>query len=309
MDKCSRSSVTTVSEYIYEIQKIIKDLSKSSADDMFWFRGESNISYNNPLTPGSYRDLANQLNMVDLNNRFESSTVREIESQVDAEFSRRGHQYLKEISVHDSFLNRYFIMQHYGIPTRLLDWSDNALVALFFAVNSGLDKKDDGIVYILNPYELNNITVQTILGKEGCFRKIPTVVSHLKKQKLLNKNNELRISELFRRYFKMDFCTDISYFPLAIMPPPLEKRMLVQSGCFTIFGNEITGLAMNEKNNYFLQKIPIDSKSKFAILKELDQLGINENSVFSDLDGLGKYLKRKYSNRYKGNMDILWEGI
>ena len=47
------------------------------------------------------------------------------------------------------------LMQHYGLPTRLLDWSESPLVALYFALSSDEDAKTDAAVWVLNPMELN----------------------------------------------------------------------------------------------------------------------------------------------------------
>jgi hypothetical protein len=49
----------------------------------------------------------------------------------------------------------YFLMQQHGVPTRILDWSDGALIALHFAVNhKPFVPKSDSIVYVLDPYWL-----------------------------------------------------------------------------------------------------------------------------------------------------------
>lgn len=47
------------------------------------------------------------------------------------------------------------LMQHYGLPTRLLDWSESPLVALYFALSSDKDAKTDAAVWVLNPMKLN----------------------------------------------------------------------------------------------------------------------------------------------------------
>ena len=47
------------------------------------------------------------------------------------------------------------LMQHYGLPTRLLDWSESPLVALYFALSSDEDAKTDAAVWVLNPMKLN----------------------------------------------------------------------------------------------------------------------------------------------------------
>lgn len=309
----SGNIITTVAEYVTEVQKLNMELSTKSNQNLFWFRGESNNGFANPLVPGSYRILANSYQSEKSGLRCYSETVHKLEKNIDADFFRKGHQYLKELNVESNLLNRYFIMQHYGIPTRLLDWSENALVALFFAVSSK-DNHNDGVVYILEPCELNNCTVQNILNTEKEFKKIPTTIDSMEKKELLNLDGELRINELYRRYLKMDFCNkvgedEVSYFPLAITPPPLEKRMLTQSGSFTIFGNEIKGLIFNDKKEQFLRKVIIQKENKKSILIELDQLGINENSIYSDLDGLGSYLKRKYADEFRGNTDLLKQSL
>lgn len=295
----------SVSEFIDQIIKLTTNYEDVS-ELTFWFRGESNSKFETPLVPNAYRVLADSFKHTK-NKRFFSKKIKSIESNIDAEYYRKSFRYFQESKVENNSVNRYFLMQHYGIQTRLLDWSENALISLYFAVSSNNDF--DGIVWLLNPFELNNITFQKILESTKECRMIPSFRTTSKKKKLINKNGEFRMREISRRYLLMDFSTDDltekSYFPLAIYPPYLENRLQFQSGCFTIFGNEINGLA-EIKNSAILNNITIDKSSKNKILKELAILGINENSIYPGLDGLGKSIRSKYSQEYFDNEETIF---
>jgi hypothetical protein len=63
----------------------------------------------------------------------------EIENDLYDEFGRCATQLsLADVTIIDDEWSSYFLMQHHGAPTRLLDWTDGALIALHFAVR---DKK------------------------------------------------------------------------------------------------------------------------------------------------------------------------
>ena len=57
------------------------------------------------------------------------------EEYVEREFKRRAHHYLADLPSEDEDLERLALMQHYGAPTRLLDWTRSAYVAAFFAAD------------------------------------------------------------------------------------------------------------------------------------------------------------------------------
>jgi FRG domain len=116
-----------------------------------WFRGEDSaawLSSGTALQPKLYR------------NSFESKLILDLEAEMRVEFRRRGTQLLTERSTPIDKWEWYFLMQHYGAPTRLLDWSDGALVGLHFAVskrgrNSDQNADADAAVYMLDPWWLN----------------------------------------------------------------------------------------------------------------------------------------------------------
>lgn len=302
------NKIESVSQFIEQIIKLTIN-HQDNSNLLFWFRGESNSEFTTPLVPNAYRVLSETLKSTK-NKRFFSQNIKSIESNIDAEYYRKSFKYLQESKVENNFVNRYFLMQHYGIQTRLLDWSENALISLYFAVSSNNDF--DGRIWLLNPFELNNITFQKILGSEKKCKIIPSLSKNTKKKKLINKEGKFRMREVSRRYLLMDFSDDDSpeksYYPLAIYPPYLENRLQFQAGCFTIFGNEINGLAeINDSN--ILNSVIIEKSCKRKILNELAIIGINENSIYPGLDGLGKSIKNKYSQKYFDNTEAIFHVV
>jgi hypothetical protein len=104
-----------------------------------------------------------------LANRIETKTYRtdhklkdvlRQEQDLRLEFRRRGSQLIGEGKPADHW-ERYFLMQHYGVPTRLLDWTDGALVALYFAVKQ-IRIPEDAVVYILDPWWLCNLVYKEL---------------------------------------------------------------------------------------------------------------------------------------------------
>jgi hypothetical protein len=130
-----------------------------AADWLPWFRGEETAAWftGTALQPKLYRNTA------------DIKKVLRLEQEMRMEFRRCGVQLITERPPVDKW-EWYFLMQHHRAPTRLLDWSDAALVALYFAVASRGDKNDkhgvnDATVYMLDPWWLN----------EQAFKKICTV--------------------------------------------------------------------------------------------------------------------------------------
>jgi hypothetical protein len=121
---------------ITELVKLIGDVKAKWASygyHMCWFRGsKSNYS----LMPGQYRSSYQKL-------YGEDSTFIEFQQKAKGFLSRDVNSW-----------ELFFLMQHYRIPTRLLDWTENAFVALYFALidqtNSG-----DPCVWMFNPLLFN----------------------------------------------------------------------------------------------------------------------------------------------------------
>jgi FRG domain-containing protein len=112
-------------------------LSSTKGWDTKWFRGSKSPSHG--LLPKLLRDPA----------------LAKREGYIAVEFRRRAHSRLT--SVHSQF-EWLCAMQHYGVPTRLLDWSESLAVALFFTVMPADIDLIAPTIWVLDPFELHRLT-------------------------------------------------------------------------------------------------------------------------------------------------------
>jgi hypothetical protein len=224
-----------------------------------WFRGQTNESWD--LTPNIFRyELQNE------------------EDEIRAEFQRRGPQLLTEPPPND-FWGWYFLMQHYGAPTRLLDWTDSALVALFFALNSP-DKNpqdvEDSVVWMLDPWWLN----KRVLGDQSIllpsFKEAGEYLAEPYDR--LNSDAETRIKPRD---------------PAALDPPFIARRVAAQRSHFTIFGNDKDGLTrLGGESGSRLRKIVLAKEGAARMRADLGTLGITDTTIYPDLRALSDELIR-----------------
>jgi len=173
----------------------------------------------------------------------------------------------------------YFLMQHYGAPTRLLDWTEGALIALYFAVKDNRGFYDSA-VWMLDPYDLNLKTIH--LGQV-----IPPTAP--------------RVSESHKRLVKpwmpAAFARQarLPRQSIAVYPTHIAKRISTQRSCFTVHGSDADALDKLEgRIDGRLLKIVVPSHSVQGIQRELATAGIDEVTIFPDLDGLSRSLSAKY---------------
>lgn len=293
-------------ESLSEIVELIKDQFKSliSAGDIqnLWFRAEKDFIHlenrtlvvnNNdlvpftPLIPSAYR-CSGRVDEEDYNYVF--TQTKEIENNLKAEFSRNSMMFLNQNRIENNDWNNYFLMQHYGLNTRLLDWTESALVAIYFAIKDDT-RKDDAKIWILNPHKLNRLTYQKYAKINSSIIYFP---QSSEKKSLFDEDKKIDLDEFCRMYLKMDFDSDKKAFPLAIYPYLFDERMKSQKACFTVFGNEINGLLNNPNKHHFLRSILIDRSKKSDIKKELRWLGISEESVYPGLNSNCISIQEKY---------------
>ncbi len=158
------------------------------------------------------------------------------------------------------------LMQHHGVPTRLLDWTENPLIGLFFAINEKPNKT--AAIWMLLPSKLNklcNIIPQIsydipsfddpVLGTYSIENLVREDSSHLK--------------------------------PIAVIVPRSNPRMQAQMGVFTVMHRDPIPVEDIEDKSHIWKYI-IPAASKAVIKKELKILGINKFSIFPELSSIGE---------------------
>lgn len=156
-------------------------------------------------------------------------------------------------------------MQHYFIPTRLLDWSENLGISLFFAISSHVEMKDIAL-YILNPIELN------LYSKKVGITIVP--------------DENMGLSYIQNYVQKTPFPPT---YPIAIKSNFINERITAQRGMFTVHGDDLTGL--ENLCPKAVRKFTISNEAIPEIKEFLEIANINEFTVFPDLYGLSNYIK------------------
>jgi hypothetical protein len=282
--------IKSVSEFIESIKLKFSNLKNEDDYLNLWFRAER-ADVNTPLVPNLYRKYAS------FNVEINFTEAKLIERNSMALFRRDAIMYFNNNGISSNAWNYYFIMQHYGVPTRLLDWTQSALVSLFFAVYKS--NNDDSRIWALNPHRLNTFSTSKLL-KSGTGLTPIYFPQKDDKEVLFSETNNLNFDELHRIYLDMDFNQNYpqmnnTFNPLAIQPYLFDERMRSQQSCFTIFGNELKFPLKLNLDKDIVDFVIIDGDSKRNIKSELSWLGISLTSIYPGLESMSYRIKELYN--------------
>lgn len=283
--------VTSIETYLEQLPSLDDKIGGN-----IFYRGQSNFLYD--LKPSIFRNRLLQ----EENNIY---------SQIMIECA---HEF-EGCNLHNEILSK---MQHYGVPTRLLDVTTNALVALYFACEQA--SNEDGAVFVIKTekskikqYDSDAISILSSLPRFE-YEEKEEILELAKKAHSENidtlyyeKFNKNKIIKRLLHEIKKEkpaFENLINPKDLLsnyiFLPRKINARIIRQSGAFIIFGLHDKEIKVMERysnpleNDIEASKIVIDKNSKENILNQLMIFGISKATLHPELYKVAEYIKEKY---------------
>lgn len=205
-------------------------------------------------------------------------------------FRKEASGYLRNICGEDKLLWMQYA-QHFGVPTRLLDFTTNPLVALYFACQN---TAEDGAVWVIQSDNYVVTEIFRYMGEKGL--------------------GQYSSDDFYKVVFQSDTPEDIS--PAFFTPEYIDARMSAQSSRFMLWPNCRFNLEdrmndnmyMNltkedetaiEKQGQYALRLIVPMKSKKSMIKDLDMLGVNEKTLFPGVDSIGRYIDYKFNPKMR----------
>jgi hypothetical protein len=240
----------------------------SLPSEVRWYRGIGDAKYK--LVPSLFRHP-----------NIATLKPLELEQQLLVRFRQRSIPYLTH-RLEDEW-ELLFLMQHHGVPTRLLDWTENPYIALYFALVTcrpdALGIYPDCCVWSLDPIAWNRAVLDHLSFQDGVLVSSDERINGHKpgiKESLLNKK------------------------PVAMYGSYNSPRIVAQRGAFTIFGSDLSPMEAVKSassptiTDQVLGQMTIPGAHVPQLRRSLTSIGYTDSVIFPDLDGLAREMKRGY---------------
>lgn len=241
--------------------------------DELWFRGHGDKTWE--LKPGALRAdfLARAWQPRDMPPDFQLKASLDNEVELNKAFRRRAASLLP---AQEDIVDLYFLAQHHGLRTRLLDWTTNPLVALFFAVSDATEADGEVVVAFPN-YRLTSENPE------------PHVRVALKGAPFPQHHSRVRqaVSFLFEEGKRPE-----TTMVLPVLPDHRFPRMLQQDARFTLHMPGTDSIC-----DQGVLRLPVPRDTKLNLQKSLRTMGFHWATLFPDIEHLCRELRSGFGLR------------
>lgn len=281
MAKPAEITISSIAEFAANVEKLLVEAAgRYPRYAGNWYRGVAK-SKSHTLKPSLYR-------------RPNTTKIEEfllLERQMLEEFNRQNvlHAAPRNHGHEDVDLHTLFYMQHYGVPTRLLDWTSNPFIALYFALSSArLEPKigysEDAAVWVLDPVSWNKTALaHQSYGDTGPISDPLVSGSYAPVKTARNQIDPNALPLMQER-------------PATILGVANNPRIFAQKGVFTVFGRDMSPMEVQFDKQKFephcLRKLIIPKAKIDELLNTLFQIGYTDSVSYPDLQGLVMEIKR-----------------
>ena len=196
------------------------------------------------------------------------------------------------VGQYENIWNWIALGQHYGLPTRLLDWSFSPYIALHFMANFDKGFHQDGAIWMVNFIEIRKELPEELTSKiqaKGFLTFTPKDLAD-------EIGNSIEEINAYRKKH--------GNFLMFMEPPSIDDRFISQFALSSFMLDPDSDKNEYLKNHPTLyKKIIVPARLKWEIRDKLDQSNISERIIYPGLEGLSKWLKRWY---YEKNEEKRW---
>jgi hypothetical protein len=253
----------------------------------YFFRGHSRYSHR--LLPSIYRDPSWIAN--------EDVLFKELVLRCPNDFSGQ-----------ESTFQALVKMQHYSLPTRLLDITANPLVALYFACEGeGLPRESGEVLVFRIPtaeikyFDSDTVSIIANISRRPSSFELPDVGLDR-----VAFNNHAQIHYLLHEvkrekpYFEPSILRDHLESVVCVKPKLDNARVIKQDGAFLLFGmdgrkSEPASVPLGYLAAAASKRLLVEPSKKAFIRKQLESLGLTQATIFPEIDKVAEFIKRNYA--------------